>query len=79
LTAGESRLLQTLIDNVGGTVARDTLHREALGYDMQASSRNIDVLVGRLRRKLDSDDSKENLIKSIRGIGEEFTGTIERD
>lgn len=79
LTAGESRLLQTLIDNVGGTVARDTLHREALGYDMQASSRNIDVLVGRLRRKLDSDESKENLIKSIRGIGYEFTGTIERD
>ncbi len=77
LTAGESRLLQTLIDNVGETVGRDILHREALGYDMQNSSRNIDVLVGRLRRKLDGNGGKANLIKSIRGIGYEFTGTIE--
>lgn len=77
LTAGESRLLQTLIDNAGETVAREALHREALGYDMQSNSRNIDVLVGRLRRKLETDDSKENLIKSIRGIGYEFTGTIQ--
>ncbi len=79
LTAGESRLLQTLIDNVGKSVERDTLHREALGYGMQASSRNIDVLVGRLRRKLDTDGGKENLIKSVRGIGYEFTGEIDHD
>jgi len=79
LTAGESRLLQTLIDNVGNTVTRDILHREALGYDMQNSSRNIDVLLGRLRRKLDADSAKENLIKSIRGVGYEFTGTIEHE
>ena len=79
LTAGESRLLQTLIDNIGTAVSRDTLHREALGYDMQSSSRNIDVLVGRLRRKLGSDEAKENLIKSIRGAGYKFTGTIEHE
>ena len=79
LTAGESRLLQTLIDNVGNTVTRDILHREALGYDMQNSSRNIDVLLGRLRRKLDAGSAKENLIKSIRGVGYEFTGTIEHE
>ncbi len=79
LTAGESRLLQTLIDNIGNTVTRDILHREALGYDMQNSSRNIDVLLGRLRRKLDADGAKENLIKSIRGVGYEFTGTIEHE
>ncbi|MFP6749491.1 MAG: response regulator transcription factor [Alphaproteobacteria bacterium] len=79
LTAGESRLLQTLIDNIGETVGRDILHREALGYDMQNSSRNIDVLVGRLRRKLDADGASKNLIKSIRGIGYEFTGTIESE
>jgi len=36
------------------------------------------VLVGRLRRKLDSGDGKENLIKSVRGIGYEFTGAIEQ-
>ncbi len=79
LTAGESRLLQTLIDNLGQPVARETLHREALGYDMQSSSRNIDVLVGRLRRKLGSGDGKENLIKSVRSIGYEFTGSIKQD
>lgn len=77
LTAGESRLLQTLIDNAGHTVDRDTLHREALGYDMQTSSRNIDVLVGRLRRKLDFEGAKGSLIKSVRGVGYEFTGVID--
>ncbi|MDE0729032.1 MAG: helix-turn-helix domain-containing protein, partial [Alphaproteobacteria bacterium] len=45
----------------------------------QNSSRNIDVLLGRLRRKLDADGAKENLIKSIRGVGYEFTGTIEHE
>ncbi len=79
LTAGESRLLQTLIDNAGKTVPRENLHREALGYEMQASSRNIDVLVGRLRRKLDAGGGKENLIKSVRGIGYEFTGDLDYD
>ncbi len=79
LTAGESRLLQTLIDNQGETVERDALHREALGYDMQTNSRNIDVLVGRLRRKLEHDGGRNSLIKSIRGVGYQFTGTIERD
>ena len=46
---------------------------------MQASSRNIDVLVGRLRRKLDAGGGKENLIKSVRGIGYEFTGDLDYD
>ncbi|MDP6344100.1 MAG: response regulator transcription factor, partial [Alphaproteobacteria bacterium] len=77
LTAAESRLLQTLIDHAGRSVARELLHREALGYEMQGSSRNIDVLVGRLRRKLDDNGGGDALIKSVRGVGYEFAGQIE--
>ena len=78
-TAGKSWLLQTLIDNVGRTVDRDTLHREALGYVMQAGSRNIDVLIGRLRQKLNKYGTKESVIKSVRGVRYEFIGMIKRE
>ncbi len=77
LTVLESRLLQVLIDNVGDTLTRNTLHRLVFSDKIYKSSRRIDVLVGRLRRRLKIDDARSDLIKSIRGVGYKFTGTIE--
>lgn len=77
LTGAESRLLQTLIDNAGKTVTRDTLYQKVRGHDLQTDGRGIDVLVGRLRRKLQVGGKEENTIKAVHGVGYEFTDTIE--
>ena len=42
-----------------------------------AFDRTIDVQVGRLRRKLEDDPEKPNMIKTVRGTGYIFTPTVE--
>ena len=43
----------------------------------QPYDRSIDVLVGKLRRKLGDDPRSPQLIKTIRGVGYVFTASIE--
>jgi two-component system, OmpR family, response regulator len=74
LSAAEFDLLVTLAEAPQRVLSRDHLldaarNRAATGFD-----RSIDVLVSRLRRKIDSDDSDEasSLIKTVRGQGYMF-------
>jgi DNA-binding response OmpR family regulator len=76
LTTGEFDLLAALVRNANKVLSRDRLldltrHREAGPFD-----RTIDVLVGRLRRKL-GDTENPTLIKTVRGAGYMFTGSVE--
>jgi DNA-binding response OmpR family regulator len=76
LTTGEFDLLAALVNNANKVLSRDRLldltrHREAGPFD-----RTIDVLVGRLRRKL-GDTENPTLIKTVRGAGYMFTGSVE--
>jgi DNA-binding response OmpR family regulator len=47
--------------------------REAGPYD-----RSIDVQIGRLRRKIEKDPAKPELIKSVRGAGYLFAARVVR-
>ena len=66
-----------VIDNHRPASSRHLLdaarNRQASGYD-----RSIDVLVSRLRRKIDADDSDEasSLIKTVRGQGYMFVAPV---
>jgi two-component system OmpR family response regulator len=69
LTGGEFDLLVVLCRHAGRVLSRDflldaTRRREAGPFD-----RTIDVQVGRLRRKLETDPENPALIKSVRGAG----------
>ncbi|MBC8240782.1 MAG: response regulator transcription factor [Alphaproteobacteria bacterium] len=79
LTGVESRLLQILIDNVGRPVTREALHQGVRGRNFQSDGRSIDIAVTRLRRKLNTGGTADNLIKTVRGIGYEFAGAITHD
>ncbi len=76
LTTGEFDLLAAFVRNPNRALSRDELmdlmhHREAGPYD-----RAIDVQVGRLRRKIESDPAEPALIKSVRGIGYLFAPQV---
>ncbi len=78
LSAAEYGLLVTFAEASQRVLSRDHLldaarNRQATGFD-----RSIDVLVSRLRRKIDSDDSDEatSLIKTVRGQGYMFAAPV---
>lgn len=70
LTAAEYRVLSTLAMREGQAVERETICLEALGRPWHADDRSVDVLVAKLRRKLDGQDC----IRSLRGRGYLFAG-----
>jgi two-component system, OmpR family, response regulator len=77
LTTGEFDLLVAFVRNANRVLSRDRLmvlarHREAGPLD-----RTIDVQVGRLRRKLETDSDNPVLIKTVRGTGYIFTPPVE--
>lgn len=50
-------------------VSRSDLATRAQGQALAATSRSIDLLVSRLRHKLDADMDGAPLIRSVRGVG----------
>jgi DNA-binding response OmpR family regulator len=66
LTSAEFDLLQHFLECAGTPVGRDALAEAALRRVSRfGTERNVDTLVGKLRRKLGSDD----LIKTVRNVG----------
>lgn len=77
LTSGEFDLLHALSDAPGRVLSRDFLLERTRGRDGGPFDRTIDVQVGRLRRKLESDPESPQLIKSVRGAGYLFAPKVE--
>ncbi len=69
LTGGEFNLLCTLVRHPGRVLSRDFLLDETRGRDGGPFDRTIDVQVGRLRKKLETDPDDPQIIKSVRGAG----------
>ena len=68
LTEKEARLLTLLVSNTSQTLSRETILEEIWGEEgVQVISRNIDVLVSKLRKKLKDDDSIS--IENVHGVG----------
>jgi two-component system OmpR family response regulator len=69
LTTGEFDLLGVLVRHPGRVLSRDFLLEQARGRDAAPFDRTIDVQIGRLRRKMEADSERPELIKSVRGAG----------
>ncbi|WP_413626395.1 MULTISPECIES: response regulator [Luteibacter] len=78
LTTGEFALLKTLVEHPNQVMTRDQLMNHVHGREAGPFDRAIDVQVGRLRRKIESDPAQPQLIKSVRGTGYLFTPTVQR-
>ena len=68
LTAREFTILETLMRRPGGTVTREEILEEAWGEREEPMSNTIDVLIGRLRRKIDIP-GRTSRIETVRGMG----------
>lgn len=68
LTASEFRLLFLLLKDEGSVIARHTIARDVLGQTHDSSSRSVDVMVSKLRRKLELAQARR-FIRSIRSEG----------
>jgi len=72
LTRSEFELLLTFLRHPGWVLSRDQLRNAIAGKTVEAYERSVDMLVGRLRRKLDPDDAYHP-IETLRGRGYRFT------
>ncbi len=71
LTTAEFNLLEHLLRNAGRVVSRDDLSAAAFGRlgSTGAADRNVDTLVGKVRRKLGPASDLDQRIKTIRNAG----------
>ncbi len=76
LTTGEFELLQVLARHAGRVLSRDFLLEQTRGREAAPFDRTIDVLVGRLRKKLGDSADEPQLIKSVRGAGYLFVPAV---
>ena len=78
LSNAEFRLLWTFIERPRRVLNRDQLMDAARGQSSTAYDRSIDLLVSRLRQKLDDDPRDPKLLKTVRGEGYLFDARISR-
>src|SRR4029077_12093870 len=73
LTRGEFALLRIFVTRPGRVISRDTL-LDAFNRRFEPYDRSIDVLVGRLRKKIEADPKQPRLIVTVPGEGYRFDG-----
>ena len=78
LTSGEFSLLNEFIEKAGRVLSRDHLLGAIYSRDWEPFDRSIDVLVTRLRRKVEADSRHPEIIKTVRGTGYMFAAAVKR-
>ena len=77
LTTREFQLLAAFVQNYQQVLTRDKILDLLSGRDWTPIDRSIDVLIGKLRKKLSDNDPHPNLIKTVRGIGYKLACPVE--
>ena len=79
LSTGEFRLLRTLVENGNRVMSRDQLMESLAGREAGPFDRTIDVMIGRLRRRLGDDAREPVLIKTVRNEGYLLAAKVESE
>jgi class 3 adenylate cyclase/DNA-binding response OmpR family regulator/predicted ATPase len=79
LTRSEFALLAAFIRSPGRVLSRDYLLDAALGRRAEPYDRSIDVLVGRLRKKIEPDPKVPRFILTVVGEGYKFAAKLCED
>ncbi|WP_300972174.1 response regulator transcription factor [Helicobacter rodentium] len=67
LTKAEYEILSFMLENVNQALTRDSIAAHSDSINPDSSNKSIDVIIGRLRSKIEKGDKK--FIFSVRGIG----------
>ena len=78
LTTAEFNLLALFVQKPGRVLSRDELMDLLKGHDWVPMDRSIDALIARLRKKLEPQSERPQLVKTVRGIGYVFAGSVKR-
>ena len=76
LTSVEFTILETLLRLAGQVVSRDELVKKALGRELSAYDRSIDVHVSSVRKKLGQANDNVERIKTVRNIGYLYSAEV---
>ena len=79
LSGAEFSLLLAFAEHPGTVLTRDRLLDLSHGEEHSIFDRSIDVLVGRLRRKIEPDRRDPTLIRTVRSGGYIFTPVVNRE
>ncbi len=74
LTSTEFELLKLFVQNAGKVLNRDLIMETIAGIEWESYNRSVDVLVHKLRHKLNDDSKSPRYLKTIRGTGYLFLG-----
>lgn len=72
LTGMEFSLLNVLATNTGKVFNRDQVISALKGVEVELYSRSVDILLSRLRQKLNDDPQAPRFIKTLRNVGYTF-------
>ena len=78
LTPLEFKLLWTLAEGRDRALSRDEIFRRVWGGERGHGDRSVDVLVRRLRRKVDEVGGGFTYIQTLHGVGYRFQATARR-
>ena len=79
LTTGEFELLRVFVTHPGRVLSRDFLLESTRGRESTPFDRAVDVLVGRLRKKIETDPGRPEILKSVRSAGYVLTPVVAND
>lgn len=74
LTSMEAKIIQYLIAHRNQVVSRDKLLDEIWGYDVYPTTRTVDNLVMKLRKKIEKNHDHPRILLTVYGAGYKFTG-----
>ncbi|HEX5670579.1 MAG TPA: response regulator transcription factor [Sulfuricurvum sp.] len=73
LTRAEFEVLALLIKHNHQIISRDFIANNVPSIQWESSERSIDVLISRIRQKIEPNPKHPTLIRSVRGMGYQFT------
>lgn len=76
LTRAEFDLLEVLVKHANRVLSRDFIVENLRGYERDPFDRSIDVRVTRLRHKIEDDPARPRFIRTVWGVGYQFTPEV---
>jgi predicted ATPase/DNA-binding response OmpR family regulator/class 3 adenylate cyclase len=72
LTRAETAVLTAFVRNPCRVLSRDQLRHAVIGHEAEPHGRSIDMIVARLRHKIEQDPRRPRFILSVPGVGYKF-------
>ncbi|MEP1329918.1 winged helix-turn-helix domain-containing protein [Pseudophaeobacter sp.] len=79
MTNGDFKFLKIFLDHAKRAMSRETLMNLIVGMEWTPLDPDIDNQVARLRKKIERDPTHPEIIRTVRGIGYQFTAAIGPD